>query len=89
MLILTRQTDETIVIGYGQQLWVTGPLGELVPVEPIELRILATRGDKVRLGVAADHRVSVHRSEVCDLIAAEIADREAERTAGRPAAAVA
>lgn len=90
MLILTRQTDETIVIGHGQQLWVTGPLGALVPVEPIAVTLLGTRaGGKARIGIDADPRVSVHRQEICRYIDAEIEEREAQRDPAATASALA
>lgn len=81
MLIFTRERGDEIVIGYGQQLWVTGPLGELVPVDPIRVEVLGVRaGGKVRLGFHADGRVSIHRAEVCPRIDAEIAARAAGTT---------
>lgn len=89
MLILDRRADQKAVIGHGQQLWVTGPLGALVPIDPIELTVVRVRGGKAVLGFSADPRVSIHRSEVCEVIDAEIAAREAERTAGFATAATA
>lgn len=53
MLVLTRRLGEEIVIR------VPGRL------QPIVVRIAEFRnGGKVRIGIAADHDVSVHRAEV-------------------------
>lgn len=54
MLVLSRQRDETIMIG-----------------DEIEITIVDIRGDKVRLGITAPTRISVHRKEVYEAIRAE------------------
>jgi carbon storage regulator len=54
MLVLSRQRDETIMIG-----------------DDIEITIVDIRGDKVRLGITAPTRISVHRKEVYEAIKAE------------------
>ncbi len=54
MLVLSRQRDETIMIG-----------------DSIEITVVDVRGDKVRLGITAPSRVSVHRKEVYEAIEAE------------------
>jgi sRNA-binding carbon storage regulator CsrA len=73
MLVLSREVEEAIVLGHGQQLWVSGPNG-LVPVGPIEISINAVRCcGKVRLGITADEVLKVHRKEICDRIAHEAA----------------
>ena len=54
MLVLSRQRDETIIIG-----------------DDIEVKIVDIRGDKVRLGITAPPRISVHRKEVYDAIQRE------------------
>jgi carbon storage regulator len=54
MLVLSRQRDETIMIG-----------------DEIEITVVDIRGDKVRLGITAPTRISVHRKEVYDAIRAE------------------
>lgn len=54
MLVLSRQRDETIMIG-----------------DDIEITVVDIRGDKVRLGINAPTRISVHRKEVYDSIRAE------------------
>ena len=51
MLVLSRQFDETIMIG-----------------DDIEVRVVAIRGDKVRLGITAPARLPVHRKEIYELI---------------------
>jgi cytosine deaminase len=60
MLVLTRQRDETVIIG-----------------DDIEVTVVDIRGDKVRLGINAPKRISVHRKEVYDQIRNE--NREAAR----------
>lgn len=51
MLVLSRQRDETIMIG-----------------DEIEITVVDIRGDKVRLGITAPTRISVHRKEVYEAI---------------------
>ena len=53
MLVLTRRTDETIMIGDPKN-----------PEECIEVVVVEVRGDQVRLGVQAPRTVSVDRREV-------------------------
>lgn len=50
MLVLSRQKDESIIIGEGE--------------DAIEVMICDIRGDKVRLGIKAPKNVMVHRSEI-------------------------
>ena len=57
MLVLSRQKDESIIIGEG--------------VECVEITIVAVRGDKVRLGIKAPKSVSVHRKEIYEAIQRE------------------
>ena len=54
MLVLSRQRDETIMIG-----------------DEIEITVVDIRGDKVRLGISAPTRITVHRKEVYEAIKAE------------------
>ena len=53
MLVLTRRTDETIMIGDPKK-----------PEECIEVVVVEVRGDQVRLGVQAPRAVSVDRLEI-------------------------
>ena len=57
MLVLSRQRDESIVIGEGDDM--------------VEITIVDVRGDKVRLGITAPKKVSVHRREIYDAIQRE------------------
>ena len=50
MLVLTRKLNEQIVIQLGDQ--------------DVVVRIVAVKGDRVRLGIVAAPEVSVHREEV-------------------------
>lgn len=53
MLVLTRRTDETIMIGDPKK-----------PEECIEVVVVEVRGDQVRIGVQAPRAVTVDRLEV-------------------------
>jgi len=57
MLVLSRQKDESIIIGEGDQ--------------KVEIIIVDVRGDKVRLGITAPTNISVHRREIYDAIQRE------------------
>ena len=57
MLVLSRQKDESIIIGDGDN--------------KVEITIVDVRGDKVRLGIVAPRSISVHRKEVYDAIQRE------------------
>jgi carbon storage regulator len=54
MLVLSRQKDESIIIGDGENL--------------VEVCIVDVRGDKVRLGINAPRHISVHRKEIYEAI---------------------
>ena len=54
MLVLSRQKDESIIIG-----------------DDVEIIIVDVRGDKVRLGITAPKKISVHRKEVYEAIQRE------------------
>ncbi len=62
MLVLSRQKDESIMIG-----------------DDIKITIVDVRGDKVRLGIEAPRKVSVHRIEVYEAIQRE---KEGKQAAG-------
>ena len=57
MLVLTRKSRESIVIGRPEDL-------EIV----LEITILEIEGGRVRLGFEADTRMPIHRREVWDRI---------------------
>jgi len=57
MLILSRNTEQTIMIG-----------------DHIEIKVVEIRGGKVKLGITAPQKVSVHRREVYDRIQREGTD---------------
>ena len=50
MLVLSRQKDESIIIGDGD--------------DQVEITIVDVRGDKVRLGINAPRHIMVHRKEI-------------------------
>ena len=62
MLVLSRQKDESIVIGDDGG---------------IEIVIVDVRGDKVRLGITAPKEIPVHRREIYDAIQREKAEAKA------------
>lgn len=57
MLVLTRKSRESVVIGRPEDL-------EIV----LEITILEIEGGRVRLGFVADTRMPIHRREVWDRI---------------------
>lgn len=67
MLVLTRRTDETIMIGDPKK-----------PEECIEVVVVEVRGDQVRLGVQAPRAVSVDRLEIWEQKQEERKKRAAE-----------
>tara|TARA_B100001750_G_C14992351_1_gene343165 strand:+ start:158 stop:364 length:207 start_codon:yes stop_codon:yes gene_type:complete len=54
MLVLSRKKDETIVINNGD--------------DDIHITIVDIRGDKIRVGINAPPKVTIHREEVADAI---------------------
>jgi carbon storage regulator len=60
MLVLSRRTDESLVINVGG--------------ETVVIRVLKIGNDRVRLGIDAPRHVSVHREEVAKRIAQEEAE---------------
>jgi carbon storage regulator len=60
MLVLSRNKDESIIIGEGD--------------DAVEVTIVDVRGDKVRLGINARRDISVHRKEVYEAIQREKAE---------------
>lgn len=57
MLVLTRKTRESVVIGRPEDLEVV-----------LEITVLEIEGGRVRLGFTADTRMPIHRREVWDRI---------------------
>ena len=53
MLVLTRRTDETIMIGDPKK-----------PEECIEVTVSGVKGDQVRIGVQAPRSVTVNRTKI-------------------------
>jgi carbon storage regulator len=60
MLILTRRVQETLVIGEG--------------VRAVRVKVLAVRGNQVRVGIDAPKDIEVHREEVYERIRRERED---------------
>jgi carbon storage regulator len=56
MLILTRRTGETIVIGEGDN--------------EVRVTVLGVKGNQVRIGVSAAKKIPVNREEIANLIQA-------------------
>ncbi len=57
MLVLSRQKNESIMVG-----------------DDVEIVIVDVRGDKVRLGITAPKKISVHRKEIYEAIQREKAE---------------
>ena len=57
MLVLTRKSRESVIIGRSEDLEVV-----------LEITILEIEGGRVRLGFEADSRMPIHRREVWDRI---------------------
>ena len=68
MLVLSRKRDEELVIGHG--------------TEQVRVRIVAIKGDAVRLGVVAPRHITVHRLEVYDKIQTQSATPGGESGTG-------
>lgn len=62
MLVLSRQRDESIMIGEDDDV--------------VEVMIVDVRGDKVRLGITAPRSIPVHRREVYNAIQREKQQRK-------------
>ena len=71
MLVLSRQKNESVVIGGGDS-----GFPEMV------VTVVDIRGDKVRLGIEAPKEVPVHRKEIYDLIQRQNAEADATKAAG-------
>ena len=64
MLVLSRQKNESIMIG-----------------DEVEIIIVDVRGDKVRLGITAPKKISVHRKEIYEAIQREKAENQSQPVA--------
>lgn len=65
MLVLTRQKDESIIIGNNIKITV------------VDVRNNGVHDDAIRLGITAPKRISVHREEVYEAIQREKAEERA------------
>ena len=68
MLVLSRQKDESIVIG---------------KEGAIEVVIVDVRGDTVRLGITAPKEIPVHRREIYDAIQREKGEQSQQEEQGQ------
>ncbi|MHA2279809.1 MAG: carbon storage regulator [Promethearchaeota archaeon] len=57
MLVLSRQREESVIIGEGENA--------------VRVRVVDIRGDKVRLGFEAPRSIQIHREEVYNKIHAQ------------------
>lgn len=64
MLILTRHTNESIIIGENAEIVVT---------------VLGVKGNQARIGVTAPKAVSVHRNEIYERIKSEREEQEEQK----------
>ena len=65
MLVLSRQRDESIMIGEGDDV--------------VEIIIVDVRGDNVRLGITAPKSIPVHRREIYDAIQREEQEKKKQQ----------
>jgi carbon storage regulator CsrA len=72
MLILSRRTQESVVIGE------PGGLEEI-----IRITVLQVSNGKVKLGFEVDTRIPVHRAEVWEKLLSEQLDRDVAAAAAR------
>jgi sRNA-binding carbon storage regulator CsrA len=71
MLILSRRENESLTISLGAGVDPNTPVSEVFANGPLVVKIARVRGGTVRLGVVADSRVTVLRSELAPYGAAE------------------
>ena len=64
MLILSRHTGESIIIGSGK--------------DKIIIKLLSTQGRQSKLGIDAPSRVTIHREEIYKIVRAELEAKEAD-----------
>ncbi len=64
MLILTRQIDESIMIG------------DDIEITVLEFRGTGTGTNRVRIGITAPKEVPVHRKEIYEIIQKQKAEKE-------------
>lgn len=67
MLVLTRRAGQSLMLG--------DPLDPEADENAVEVVVVEVRGDHVRLSIRAPREVTVHRSEVYQEIADELAQR--------------
>jgi carbon storage regulator len=74
MLVLTRKSRESVVIGRPDEMEVV-----------LEITILEIEGGRVRLGFEADTRMPIHRREVWDRICNGNGNDNGQAAAAAPA----
>lgn len=71
MLILSRKPREALRIELGEDAAPSTTIGELFTAGPIEITVTQIAGNRVKLGIQADRRLVVLRSELYDKAKAE------------------
>lgn len=71
MLVLSRKRGEGVQIELGEGVPASTPVGELFGAGPIEILVAQVVGNRVKLGVEADRRLVVLRSELRNRAKAE------------------
>lgn len=66
MLVLGRKAGQGIRIGLAEGVGQTTTVGELFSNGPIEIVVTSIDGSMVRLGIEADQRFKILRSELLD-----------------------
>ena len=64
MLVLSRRTDESIIIQPADGVDVSITLAELFANGPILIRLLGGTGRRVKMGIEAPDQLSIRRKDV-------------------------
>ena len=64
MLVITRRPGESFQINLTESVDPNMTVGELFADGPIEIAVLAIKGNQVRVGAQASHRLVILRDEL-------------------------
>lgn len=66
MLILTRRTDESIILTVSDDIDPATPISEVLN-HPIEITPLGIKGNQIRLGIDAPDGITILREEISEI----------------------